>query len=214
MGVDIASVCSGACGCTAWAALVDSASVPADIGVPACAPALKFCAKPSGERAFVGAEGVWDIGETAPMLGVVACCIAGKGDAPAGMVEDVPPAGSGGGTEPLGDAIPWPFNTVPAFLTGSSFEPTGLGEVIVFEPVGTELDTVWAPVGTASLPDELFSFGKADTSELRIELLPDNGLVASPVAPSLDLTACSTASFEGEPNLGSTPCSWANFRGE
>src|SRR4051812_2907200 len=40
----------------AWAALLESPSVPAAIGLPVCAPELKFCAKPSGERALVGAE--------------------------------------------------------------------------------------------------------------------------------------------------------------
>ncbi|AQT78358.1 hypothetical protein B1R94_02560 [Mycolicibacterium litorale] len=38
----------GVCGCMACAALLDSASVPADMGLPACEPALKFWAKPSG----------------------------------------------------------------------------------------------------------------------------------------------------------------------
>jgi hypothetical protein len=46
----------GVCGCIAWDAVLDSASVPADIGLPAWEPALKFCEKPSGESAFVGAE--------------------------------------------------------------------------------------------------------------------------------------------------------------
>ncbi|KAA0111321.1 hypothetical protein CIW47_05245 [Mycolicibacterium sp. P1-5] len=47
----------GACGCIAWDALLESASVPADMGLPDWAPELKFWAKPSGESAFVGAEG-------------------------------------------------------------------------------------------------------------------------------------------------------------
>ncbi len=59
------SVWSGACGCMACIAPVDKASVPADIGVPAWLPALKFWARPSGERAAVGVEGDDGIDEAA-----------------------------------------------------------------------------------------------------------------------------------------------------
>ena len=41
----------------AWIALLDKASVPADTGAPALAPALKLLARPSGERAGVEVVG-------------------------------------------------------------------------------------------------------------------------------------------------------------
>jgi hypothetical protein len=41
----------------ACTAPVDKASVPADIGVPAWLPALKFWARVSGERTVAGVEG-------------------------------------------------------------------------------------------------------------------------------------------------------------
>ncbi|APE17118.1 hypothetical protein BOH72_19560 [Mycobacterium sp. WY10] len=55
-GAAMFSGCIGVCGCIACDAVLDNASVPADTGLPACAPLLKFWAKPSGESAFVGAE--------------------------------------------------------------------------------------------------------------------------------------------------------------